>query len=248
MKLLRRIMRFITEQVGGFLKKHWAVILSVVITVTLGVWVVYGVYIQGKGWANWTGFTQYETTNISTTSGTTTTTITQIPARTLWDWLELLIVPFALGLVAWWLNKTEKENEHEIAERRAEIEHELALDRQREATLQSYYDRMTELLLDKKLRSSEEVDEIRDIARVQTLTTLRSLDDKRKGYLLQFLREACLIENSSPIIRLQGADLRGADLAMIYLVETNLMGADLMRADLSETILARADLARVNLM
>ena len=60
-------------------------------------------------------------------------------------------------------------------------------DNQRETALQTYIDKMSELLLEKHLRTSQPEEEVRKIARVRTLTVLRGLDANRKGSVLQFL-------------------------------------------------------------
>jgi hypothetical protein len=52
---------------------------------------------------------------------------------------------------------------------------------------------MHELILDKRLRKSEEDDEIRNVARARTLAVLRSLDGNRKGHVVRFLCEAGLM-------------------------------------------------------
>ena len=62
-----------------------------------------------------------------------------------------------------------------------------AEDRQQETRLQTYFDRMTELLLEEGLRESEKGDETRSIARTRTLSTLRALNVERKQYLIRFL-------------------------------------------------------------
>ncbi len=40
-------------------------------------------------------------------------------AKTLWDWVELFILPIVLAIGAWWLNKSARENEqlHPIPQR-----------------------------------------------------------------------------------------------------------------------------------
>ena len=63
-------------------------------------------------------------------------------------------------------------------------------DNQRETAFQAYIDKMSELLLHEKLRDSTEEDEVRNVARVRTLTVLPRLDGKRKGSVLQFLYES----------------------------------------------------------
>jgi hypothetical protein len=81
-----------------------------------------------------------------------------------------------------------------------------------ENALQAYIDKMSELLLHEKLRDSAEDDEVRNIARVRTLSVLRGLDGKRKGDVIQFLHESGLIDKDKCIINLINADLSKADL------------------------------------
>src|SRR5688572_13260641 len=91
---------------------------------------------------------------------------TGFETKTLWDWMELLIIPAVLAGGAFYLQQAEhaverkavedrEKLERKIAELRANFEREVATDRQQEATLQVYLDRMAELLLDKKLRTSQ---------------------------------------------------------------------------------------------
>jgi uncharacterized protein YjbI with pentapeptide repeats len=137
-------------------------------------------------------------------------------------------------------------------------EREIASDRLREDSLQLYLDRMTELLLEKGLRSSEPGDEVRYLARARTLTSLSRLDAMRKGTLLQFLYESDLINVSEsakdlmlrtelvdtrrPLVDLRGANLRGSILRGV-----NLNGADLQDIDLSMSDLRGCDLSGANL-
>lgn len=164
-----------------------------------------------------------------------------VPSKNLWDWLNLLIVPFVLAIGAWWLNKTEKQNERELAEKRAEFDRKLADDRNQESILQSYLDHMTDLLLVSGLRESKEDDEIRSIARAKTITVLRILDPIRKGILLQFLRETGLIEEN-PIVNIKWANLSGADLQ-----KANLVSASLRNVNFNEAQMTRAYLFQANL-
>jgi len=152
--------------------------------ILVGVGLVYGliqVILIGYS-ASWTGFT----------------------TKTLWDWMELLIIPLVLAGGVFYLNRSERAVERRIAEDRtkedrrladdrAKLEREIATDRQQEAALQAYIDRMAELLLKEELRNSEENEEVCNVARIRTLTVLRGLDPKRKGLVLLFLKEAELI-------------------------------------------------------
>jgi uncharacterized protein YjbI with pentapeptide repeats len=146
--------------------------------------------------------------------------------KSYWDWMELLVIPVVLAVGAWWLNKSERE-----------IEREIAKEKQNQATLEAYLDRMTELLLENELRESEENDEVRSVARTRTLATLRSLDGERKGQVVQFLYESGLIGPKLVTVLLNGADMSGASLS-----EADLHGADLRGANLHGADLSGADL------
>jgi hypothetical protein len=174
--------------------------------------------------ASWTGFGDYTLPNGDFLRG-----------KTLWDWMELLIIPGVLAGGAYYLNRSERKNEREIA-----------TDRQQEAALQSYIDRMAELLLEKKLRTTEN-EEVRDVARTRTLTVLRGLDPIRKGSVLKFLFEAGLINRERPIINLSGANLYLAILQFADLSGANLQNVHMPNADLSRTDLRGADLQGTNL-
>jgi uncharacterized protein YjbI with pentapeptide repeats len=112
--------------------------------------------------------------------------------------------------------------------------------------LQTYLEKMGELLTDKKLRTSPE-DDVRTLARAQTLTVLERLDPTRKRILLQYLYEANLIDQRNPIISLKGANLREADLRNVTMTYADLSVADLRNADLRSANLYEANLRSANL-
>ena len=162
--------------------------------------------------------------------------------KTLWDWMQLLIVPVALALIAILFNLSTTRNEQKIAAQRYENDQQISLDKQKEDLLQTYLDRMSELLLKEQLGSSTVKPEVRNVARVRTLTVICQLDAYRNGYVLSFLHESGLIDEGKSIIDLTEADLAGVDLKKV-----NLRGADLSDADLRRVILDEADLSGANL-
>jgi len=123
---------------------------------------------------------------------------------------------------------------------------ELEQEKAQDAALQTYLDQMGQMLLNEDLRSSEEDSDLRTLARARTLTTLRALEDAgRKTQVLRFLAEANLVQGayeSSPVISLAHADLRGTDLS-----DADLSDADLSDATLSDAILRRAYLGDADL-
>jgi uncharacterized protein YjbI with pentapeptide repeats len=167
--------------------------------------------------------------------------------KTLWDWLELLVVPIVLALVAVWFSAQERTEDRTAADKRTQIDREIATDRLQDATLQAYYDKMTELLLKENLRDAPAGAELISIARSRTRATLRSLDNVRKGLLVEFLHESRLIDKQNPIILLEGADLTGAELMGASLSGANLSGANLAGANLSAAILSKVKLIGADL-
>ena len=217
------------ETFKKLLKRFWWIPIVVIIA-GLILWVII-LRINGYPWADWTGFGDY-----------TGPLIKEDRAKTLWDWMELLVIPAVLAVGALLFNWSERKNERKIADDRNKHDQEIAADRMRETALQTYFDRMTELLLDKDLRKSEPDDEIRDVARTRTLTTLRMLDPVRKGLLARFLYEADLILKDKPVI-----DLSRADLSEAHLSGADLSEADLSRANLTGAVLDGARFSNANL-
>jgi uncharacterized protein YjbI with pentapeptide repeats len=173
--------------------------------------------------------------------------------KTLWDWLQLLIVPIVLATLGFWFNIQQSQISEANSERQHMFDQQLALDQQREATLKTYQDDMANLLLSREsgLRKSKPGDEVQSVARARTLTALRRLDPARKGELLQFIYEAGLIGAvivkgfpypSDAKVDLRAADLSAADLHGAYLPFAQLYASNLSEADLSEALLGNADL------
>lgn len=171
----------------------------------------------------WSGVTEF--------SPETTTGHEYFRYKTYWDYLELLIVPLALAVAAWYFSSSEHKEERF-----------LETDRFQETALQNYLESMTELLQKKEFYEANDNTVFRSIARARTLTTLRSIDGDRKGILINFIYEAMLIYRDNPVINLEGADLSGASLFAADLVGSNLRGTDLSGAILSLCELNGADL------
>jgi uncharacterized protein YjbI with pentapeptide repeats len=169
--------------------------------------------------------------------------------KSLWDWLQLLIVPLMLAVVALVFQLANTRTDRLIARQRYEQDQKISLDKQHEDLLQAYIDKMSELLVEKHLHESAPDDDVREIARVRTLTVLSRVDKTRKRSVLLFLYEASLIliDKDKHIIDLHGADLSETDLSETDLSEADLSNADLSGANLSGTTLRKADLHEAKL-
>jgi len=152
--------------------------------------------------------------------------------KTLWDWLQLFIIPFALAIIAILFNRAERKNEQATS-----------YDNQRETALQEYFDRISELLLEDKLPSSPKAV---TVLGARTSTVLRLLDPIRRAHLIRFLSEADLI-NQSTNSDLDEIDLQEANLAKIKLSKVSMSFANLRGTNLSEADLNEACLFDTNL-
>ena len=172
--------------------------------------------------------------------------------KTIWDWLQLLIVPIVLAVIGFWFAAQQDARQQTIEDQRAKREREIAEQAAQDTALQAYFDQMSELMLSRDLRGSAQGDEVRLLARARTVTMLRRLDSVHNRDILQFLREARLTSPEDPIIRLNftnlsEVDLSGVNLDSIDLEGTDLSGADLSGANLSHAYLHHANLKGANL-
>ena len=161
--------------------------------------------------------------------------------KTLWDYLQLLIVPTLLAVLGVVLNEAANDRQRRDAEERYQQE-----------VLKDYTDALTGLLLEKDLRSKKSGDPVADLARAYTLNALYALDSRKKRSMVRLLYGTDLIKGQIPIIYLQvqGVEkgvLAGVDLSGMYLRGVNLVGVDLRNADLNDTTLSAAFLAGANL-
>jgi hypothetical protein len=164
--------------------------------------------------------------------------------KTVWNWMELLIVPLALAVIGLAFSVQQDARQQRVENQRAEAERELAVQRAQDEALQAYLDQMSTLLLEKDLRDSEAGSEVRTLALARTHTVLESLGPSRKSELMQFLLEADLVEGldgRDPIIELGTADLKGANLTGAVMPFAYLSGANLRDADLRDVNLTRPD-------
>ena len=157
--------------------------------------------------------------------------------KTLYDWLQLLIIPVVIAIVGLWFSHIQKSNEQNIAN-----------DNQKEDALQGYINEMSKLLLENNLRNSNPEDEVSVIGRVRTLTVLRRLDEHRKRAVLEFLYESGLIQKGKCAIKLNKASFRGVDLYKIDLHNADLRGVLFQSADLGKANLSNSDLSETNLL
>jgi uncharacterized protein YjbI with pentapeptide repeats len=149
-------------------------------------------------------------------------------SKTLWDWLDLLIVPFALAGATLLLSLV-----------RTRVEHNIQNDRYREQALVRCFDLVIENVTKESWDDDSDSSIMAATLRANVLSTLDMLDTKRKGRLILFLYSAHLLgcPGKEPIITLQGGNLTQVSLA-----NAKLSGICLESTDLSHSNLENADL------
>jgi hypothetical protein len=177
---------------------------------------------------------------------------TGLKGKTLWDLLQLLIVPLMLVAIGFWFTTQQEARQQQLEDQRAELERAIEDQRAQQATLQAYLDQMGTLLLDRDLREAEEDSDVRRVARARTLVVLEALGSDRKNRVLRFLGETELIqagpEGRPPIVSLKYAVLHDFELTGKQLLrDTDLTQAGLTGADLSEAHLEGTDLSGAHL-
>jgi uncharacterized protein YjbI with pentapeptide repeats len=186
---------------------------------------------------------------------------TGFKGKTVWDWLQLLAVlaiPLAVALGTAWFSNAQDKASTAASERQHQNNLLIAKDQQQETALQTYLDRMSDLLLKDNLQKSSDNSEAPTVARSRTLTVLPQLNGARKAEVLTFLYEADLVKTSSRAILslkwsvlrqtlLNDVTLNGLNLDSSYLQEATLNNDALIGIDLHNTELSHANLNHDNL-
>ncbi len=242
-----------------WLINHTVVIILILFITAIIFYFLFNRFILGwTSWSEWIGLEWLSldvVTKINISSnGTIVKEIT--PGKIFWDIYALFLSALGASFLAYLNNKNQTKRIH--------IEREIAADQQRENILRTYFDDMSKLILDKKLvkEKGKKYSLIINIAQVKTITALRSLDTKRRDYILQFLRDAklkdFLLEGASLMeldlnnnrlvdINLRKSNLRNSNLYMADLFGGSLAGAILNDADLSYAKLFNADFSEAYL-
>ena len=193
-------------------------------------------------------------------------TIKYDDGKTLWDWGSLFIVPLSLAILGFFLQQQQQKRaeqfsreQQERADKLSEEQRKIADNETKEEVLQTYFDRLSVLLIDKNLialankaenislEEKELLDSSLDIIRARTLSILRRFENdvERKSIVIKFLIETEIIAKLK--LDLSGANLSGADLSFANLRDANLREADLSFAIFHVAYLGGANLRLSNL-
>ena len=163
-------------------------------------------------------------------------------AKTLWDWMELLVVPAIFLLIGAGFTYTQKQTEQSIAKKSRELDRNIALERQQQQILENYINSMTGLLLNSGLGQENAQQSVTSLASALTVNAIIELEPKRNKQIIHFLFHAFLLTSGQGTHLLRGVDLSGVNLSGV-----NMYYADLFNSNLSGANLNRANLTGVNM-
>jgi len=178
--------------------------------------------------------------------------------KTVWDWLDLLGVPLTLVILGYLLQQQQQARDKAEAEQRQKI----AAIQAREEILQSYFDRLSSLLLDRKVLAiaskaylSEEETKTYSTDVIKTIRVIRAKNiTHEEQELLDSARDLIRTQTLSILRRFEGDGIRKGSVIrflieadIIHKLKINLSGADLNNADLRGINLRSVNLSNANL-
>lgn len=148
--------------------------------------------------------------------------------KTLWDWIDLLIVPLVLAIASWTLGRFEKN-----------IESNISADRFRETTIQSYLSQMNLILSEQRDNLEKPNSPINQVANLNTENIFQFLssDIPKKKVVLLYLYKAGLLQVTdvkqlNSILHIENLDFAGINLERISLNQSCLQNCYFKNANL----------------
>jgi uncharacterized protein YjbI with pentapeptide repeats len=218
--------------------------------------------IIGRLWSPWPDFFGAATNTTTTTANYTSSrgeesvrqieTVEQQQKVTWWQVVGALLIPLGGGLLIAWggfkFNERQREREGVLENQQAQ-----------DTAIQAYIDQMSDLLVDRHLRSLPKGSDIHRLAEARTLEVLLGLDGERKRRPLKLVYGLGLIKNrlhtaerdGAPLdvenLSLNNPDTGERDGALLDLQNLSLDHADLTELSLRDACLRFADLRGANL-
>ncbi len=183
---------------------------------------------------DWTGFGS----NATLIKSLPNESVQYRPQKTLWDFLDLLVIPIVLGVGVSWLQRQATQRERQREQQRKQ-----------DSFLQGYFETLTRMLLEDAPKQQGQVNNgyWQPLVRAQTYTVLRSVDAQRRGAVVAFLHQAHLIAGEDRIVDLRVASLSGSTLAGVDLSGAQLQGTDFTHSNLEGAVLHGVQLAGATL-
>jgi uncharacterized protein YjbI with pentapeptide repeats len=184
---------------------------------------------------------------VAPTFGITCSLVYFVAKKSLWDFLDLLIVPLALAIIGFGFAVHQQTRQTQLEQQRDERAQAVEAQRAQNEALQAYLGQMSHLMLEKGLPDAAEGDTVFTLAQAQTTTAISQLDWKQNQAVTRFLSDSGLLKDPALLANadLSGAVLQNADLTDAVLTNTNLTdaylaGTKLNRSNLTDAVLNSA--------
>jgi uncharacterized membrane protein YcjF (UPF0283 family) len=112
--------------------------------------------------------------------------------NTLWDWMNLLFTPVAIGVASISFNLQQMRRNLRVSE-----------EQRAEATCEACLDHISHLLVDGHLREAPPESAVRQVARARTLAAVRRVGPQHRALIRQFLDESGLLAGDTPMLTLE---------------------------------------------
>jgi uncharacterized protein YjbI with pentapeptide repeats len=161
-----------------------------------------------------------------------------VAKKSLWEFLDLLIVPLALAIIGFGFTAQQQASQTQIENQRDERAQAVEEQRAQNAALQSYLDQMNHLMLEEGLLASEKGDPVFTLAKARTTTAITQFSGEHNQAVTRFLSDSGLLREPALLAK---ADLPDAKLHKAVLQNANLADTNLKGANLTDAVLVDAD-------
>jgi len=159
------------------------------------------------------------------------------PQKTLWDWMQLLLMPLVLAIIAFLFTRAQRDRDTKLS----------SLQRGADA-LHNYLDYMTRLLVEQDLTDDSLIERASRVAKARTTSLLDQLTGTQKGHLLRFIADSGLLDREGPFLSLERANFQATELEPGLYRNCRLHGVNLDRAVLEHCSFDESDLASSTIM
>jgi uncharacterized protein YjbI with pentapeptide repeats len=180
---------------------------------------------------------------VATTFGITCSLVYFVAKKSLWDFLDLLIVPLALAIIGYGFAVQQQARQTQLETQRDKRAQAVEQQRAQNEALQAYLGQMSHLILEKGLPGAAEGDTVFTLAQARTTTGISQFDGTHNRAVTRFLSDSGLLRDPALLAKadLEGAKLPKAVLPKAYLVGTHLNGANLTEAVLSSAVFSATE-------
>lgn len=109
------------------------------------------------------------------------------PAKTLWNLLEVLIIPVFVAVAIWYLDRQDNQRKEKIADNERKQRTILAQNERMQAVLTDFIEKVSDLILVYEQSNPRNRKHVRNIIHARVIDAAKELDENRKAQVFEFL-------------------------------------------------------------